>query len=95
MLETVPGHINSEEIKTELESLEGVSEVHDIHIWSITTGTAVLTAHICVDVETMYEANAIVRKAARHLEGKNIAHVTLQLEDGTKECPTGICEHKH
>ena len=48
LLETVPKNVDIAGIKRDLESLEDVKEVHDLHVWSLTTGAALCTAHIAV-----------------------------------------------
>ena len=46
LLEATPTHLDYKEIKKALESLEGIAEVHDLHIWTIASGLPSLSAHI-------------------------------------------------
>ena len=64
--------------------------MHDVHIWSITSGAPVFTAHVVVDDEVFArgESGALLEKLATCLEGHfDVAHSTFQLEPaGRAEC---------
>ena len=78
MLESTPAHISLAAVRAQLEAIPGVESVHDLHVWSVTSGVIALSAH------------AIVREPGRHqhvlehchdaLVLFGITHVTLQLE---------------
>jgi cobalt-zinc-cadmium efflux system protein len=78
LLEAVPGHVSLFEVQRRMLGVSGVSAVHDLHVWTVTSGMVAMSGH------------AIVPELASHpevLEGirlemarLGIAHVTIQLE---------------
>ena len=80
-LDAVPAGIDPHEVETMLRSLEGVVEVHDLHIWGMSTTDVALTAHLirpCHGGE-----DALLATATRQLRERfGIAHATLQVEQG-------------
>jgi len=92
LLERVPKHIDMDSIKGQVLSLPNVEDIHDIHIWSITAGSCLGTAHVIVDVDTIVEGVAILEKVSAIFEKGKVHHVTLQLENSASgKCPTHIC----
>ena len=88
LLEAVPKQIAVEKVIKTLKEINGVEEVHDIHIWTITSGIYALSAHLMVK-DVMVSRSAELLEAANHsLENNyNITHTTLQLECET--CTSG------
>lgn len=77
-LDAVPRSINIDEVRKEILSIEGVIDLHDLHIWAMSTTRIALTAHI--DVEEGSSPN-ILNKIRSHLKEKfYISHTTLQIE---------------
>jgi len=80
-LDAVPAGIDPLEVDAALRSLEGVVEVHDLHIWGMSTTDVALTAHLirpCHGGE-----DALLASATRLLRDRfGIAHATLQVEQG-------------
>ena len=79
LLERVPKHIDMDSIKGQVLSLPNVEDIHDIHIWSITAGACLGTAHVIVDVDTIVEGVAILEKVSAIFEKGKVHHVTLQV----------------
>jgi cobalt-zinc-cadmium efflux system protein len=79
LMEGVPAGIRLQEVGAALARLPGVKSVHDLHVWSISSGQLALSAH--VDVEELQQWPVILERA-RHLvrERFSIGHVTLQPE---------------
>jgi Co/Zn/Cd efflux system component len=70
-----------------MEELEGVTGVHDIHAWSITTGYDALSAHVTADVAVMENPNPVLQRLRDIASSEfDIAHVTIQLEDSMDGC---------
>jgi cobalt-zinc-cadmium efflux system protein len=92
LLEGVPRHINIDEVINDVLGLPGVNEMHDVHIWTITSNIYALSAHLTIDDQMVSQSVDIVRAVRKELaERYNISHTTLQLECGS--CPTGlVCE---
>ncbi len=95
LLEAVPKHIQAEKVIATLKSIPGVDEVHDLHIWTITSGIHALSAHLLIE-DQMVSKSAEIVKTVNHDLAHNfsIAHTTLQLEcEKCESCPDGIiCE---
>jgi cobalt-zinc-cadmium efflux system protein len=87
-LDAVPKHIDPAAVRAHLARLDGVTEVHDLHIWAMSTTDVALTAHLlrpcgCND-------DAVISDATRTLaKDFGIGHVTLQIERGLVEFPCG------
>jgi cobalt-zinc-cadmium efflux system protein len=79
LLEGVPAHLDLEEIRAALAGLDGVKEVHDLHLWSLTEGQESLSGHLVVDGG---RESASVLKSGRELLFRrfDLTHVTLQIE---------------
>lgn len=93
LLEGTPAHINVESVIEVMESVEGVIDVHDLHVWTISSGKDALSAHVTMEV------NASYKRALRALQDMlrsefNIGHVTLQLELADEERSEGIKLYK-
>ena len=85
-LDAVPSGIEPAEVQAYLESLPGVVEVHDLHIWGMSTTEAVLTAHLVLPGLT--DDDALLAKACHELHDRfGIHHATIQLEHGSEDYP--------
>jgi cobalt-zinc-cadmium efflux system protein len=81
LLEATPKHLKLSDISDAILSVEGVKGVHDLHVWTITSGLYALSGHITVFSHTVKEASLIREKVAQKLAGTfGIEHVTLQVE---------------
>ncbi len=77
LMESTPKHINPLHIENDLKKIPGVKEVHDLHIWSVSSKKIALSAHIVA--ETPHNA---LNEAHRLIEKKyDIHHMTIQVED--------------
>lgn len=82
LLEGVPKHIDINKVKESLKSINGVIDVHDIHVWSITSYIHCFSAHLIVESWAIKESNIILNKLKQILKTKyGITHSTLQLEE--------------
>jgi len=80
-LDAVPEGIDMAEVRSCLLELPTVVEVHDLHVWAMSTTQTALTAHLVVREVT--DQNRLLAEAAEELhEHFDIEHATLQLEDG-------------
>lgn len=79
LLESSPGHLDVDEVRTSMNEIEHVTEVHDLHIWTITSGLVALSAHVVC--ESSCNRDIVLARLKRTLENRfNISHVTIQLE---------------
>ncbi len=76
LMESTPGHLNPEQIRADLHTIPGVREVHDLHIWTVSSGRMALSVHIiCDTVDTILStANTLLQ------EKYGIIHTTIQIE---------------
>src|SRR5881392_2518672 len=79
LMEAVPAHIDVETLRLALERVPGTDEVHDLHVWSLTTGRCALSAHAVVNASARDDAilAAMADLCAREFQ---IEHVTIQIE---------------
>ena len=83
-LHAVPKHIHVAQIKNYLAGLEGVKEVHDLHVWGMSTNETAMSAHILMSGK--HPGDVFLKEIAHHLEHDfRIGHTTIQIEigDGT------------
>jgi cobalt-zinc-cadmium efflux system protein len=79
LMEAVPRHIDLDELRRTLEEVPGATEVHDLHVWSLTTGHCALSAHAVVE-EGVTGDHVLAEMNDRLAERFDIHHVTIQLE---------------
>ncbi|MGZ8493398.1 MAG: cation diffusion facilitator family transporter [Gemmatirosa sp.] len=83
LLEGVPDHISLAAVRARLESVGGVESVHDLHVWSVTSGLVAMSAHAVVpDLARQQPALEAMSAAMQEL---GIRHVTVQLEQHSIE----------
>jgi cobalt-zinc-cadmium efflux system protein len=79
LLEQAPAGLEAEEVGRALASAPGVSSVHDLHIWTITSGFAALSAHVLVGADE--DCHARRRELEGMLEERfGLTHTTLQMD---------------
>jgi cobalt-zinc-cadmium efflux system protein len=79
LMEGTPLTINQEEVKTVLESIDGVINVHDLHIWTITSGLDSLSCHILI--QDNKNNQEILQQAINTIKNTfKIEHTTIQIE---------------
>lgn len=75
LMESTPAHLDPSLIKESLETLPGVEESHDLHIWSVSSGKYALSVHlISKDTEVLNQANDLLKAKF------GIIHTTIQVE---------------
>jgi len=79
LMEAVPGHIDLERLRGEMEQVPGTRRVHDLHVWTLTTGRYALSAHAVIDASASGDT---ILESMRELLATRFAvqHVTIQLE---------------
>jgi cobalt-zinc-cadmium efflux system protein len=79
LMESVPGHVDLDRLRADLEGVAGTCRLHDLHVWSLTTGQYALSAHAVVDGSV--DGELVVQEMRRLLASRfHIDHVTIQLE---------------
>jgi cobalt-zinc-cadmium efflux system protein len=83
LLEGTPSHLDLEAVRSALLGLEGVREVHDLHLWSLSSGTESMTGHLVV--RDGVDPQAVLEAGSDMLDKRfGVHHVTLQIESGKK-----------
>jgi len=87
LMEGAPAHIDVDAVRAALCGTPGVREVHDLHVWTITSGMVAMSGHVVVDGTV--EAPDLLRTLADNLRTRfDIAHTTIQIEpSGFEEGP--------
>ncbi|MEK7354093.1 MAG: cation diffusion facilitator family transporter [Chloroflexota bacterium] len=94
LLEAAPKHVSVDEVIEMLKTVPGVDEVHDVHIWTLTSDIHALSAHLIIKDQSVSGSAEIVDKVNHDLSQHfNITHTTLQLEcERCASCPAGnVC----
>ncbi len=94
LLESVPRGLMLNELVAEVMKVKGVRELHDLHVWTITSGLHALSGHLLIDDQQVSEGTEILKEVEEILEHKfGITHITLQLECAA--CGEGlVCQYK-
>ncbi len=79
LMESVPAAIDLDQLRNDMLAVEGTEEVHDLHVWCLTSREFALSAHAVVTAEADHDR--VLSDMHRLLEHKfNIRHMTVQLE---------------
>ena len=78
LLEAAPRHITLAEVRARLEAIPNVESVHDLHVWTVTSGVVAMSAHAIV--REPEEHQAVLENAHEAMQRLGIQHVTVQLE---------------
>jgi cobalt-zinc-cadmium efflux system protein len=81
LLESVPGYLDLSDIVASLEAIEGLDDVHDVHVWKITSGFVALSGHGVIDDPA--EHMRILDEVRDRMRKFGIEHVTFQIEPRT------------
>jgi len=78
LLEAAPSHIPLQEVERRMRGVEGVIAVHDLHVWTLTSGVVAMSGHVVVpDLVSHPRVLAAVQQEVRDI---GIGHVTIQVE---------------
>jgi cobalt-zinc-cadmium efflux system protein len=79
LLEGTPSHINLESVKTDMLKISGVQSIHDLHIWTLTSGLHALSCHAVIsDAESNHK---ILKDLSYKIKDQyHFEHATIQLE---------------
>jgi cobalt-zinc-cadmium efflux system protein len=81
LLESAPSQFDMREILVTLKQLDGVVDVHDLHVWTISTGMDALSGHVVVRDQMLSESSKLLSEINKVLtERYNITHTTIQME---------------
>src|SRR4030088_3305737 len=79
LLEGTPAHINLAAVEAAIMETEGVSDVHDLHVWTITSGREALSAHV-IHAYSISQPNLLKELRSKLLDRFGVDHLTIQME---------------
>jgi cobalt-zinc-cadmium efflux system protein len=90
LLEGTPEGVDYRAVSDSMRAVPGVCAIHDLHIWSLTSGMPLLTAHVEIDKVTAWDDTL---KALKEMLAKDhhIEHVTIQIELDGQSCGDAHC----
>ena len=89
LLEQAPPDVDPDEIGQALAEVEGVRDVHDLHVWTITSGFPALSAHMRIAADA--DHGQVLRRAQERVRTFGIDHTTFQLD---RERPVLLTLHR-
>lgn len=79
LMEGTPANVNADQVEATLLRIPGVKEVHDLHIWTITSGLDALSCHLVV--EDSVDCQSVLQEAIGQIAAEfQIEHTTIQIE---------------
>ncbi len=85
LMESSPPHIDVDEVLEAMRGVDGAAGVHDLHVWTITSGMVALSAHVQPEAE--FDRDDLLKKLSDTLKDRfSISHVTIQIESPAHEC---------
>jgi cobalt-zinc-cadmium efflux system protein len=86
LMERTPAHIKPERLKSKILEIDGVCDIHDVHVWSLCSHIHAMSAHITVDEVNVERTHKLVDRINHVLrEEFEICHTTLQIENRSCE----------
>ena len=90
LMESAPSHIDVDEVRDAMTGIRGVIEVHDLHVWTITSGMETLSAHVVVE-EACYDCGVLAEIRSTLHDRFGIHHMTVQMEtESFQELPARV-----
>jgi cobalt-zinc-cadmium efflux system protein len=78
LMEAVPPHVEMDAILEDLAGIPGLHEVHDVHVWTLTSGFVAIAAHGVIDDPLLHMR--VLEAVQERMRGRGIEHVTFQIE---------------
>lgn len=91
-LTKVPNNINVTELSKHILKIDGVDDVHHVHVWSMDGVNNYATMHV---VSSAGNVSLLKKKIREELEEHDINHVTIEIDEDKDECSDKECEVKH
>ena len=87
LLEGTPTHIDVYELCNDIEAVEGVTLIHDVHVWTITSQSESLSAHVLIDPDHDGDVDELITRIQAIVHDKyGIGHATVQVESSLDGC---------
>lgn len=87
LIEAAPTYIDPEQVKVQMSKIEGVDEVHEFHLWSISVGKLALSAHLTSKVpqQALHKVTEMLKK------DYEFEHITIQVEESSEDLDCVRC----
>jgi cobalt-zinc-cadmium efflux system protein len=85
LMERSPSHLRLEAIETALRALNGVRQVHDLHVWTLSSGKISLSVHLIAEGDVIGSGEILHEATHRLEEDFGISHTTIQVEPAGSE----------
>ena len=90
LMENAPAHVHLDELSKEIGAIPGVVSVHDLHVWTITSGMISMSGHVSIDDTA--ESSTVLNQIKTLLNNKyEIKHSTIQLETAGSTSCNNVC----
>ncbi len=92
-LQSVPSNMNVNNIQAVIKELNGITDIHDFHIWSLDGEYSVVTLHIVVnkDIDSLLKISQIKQDTRNLLTKLDIEHATIEIETENEKCELINC----
>jgi cobalt-zinc-cadmium efflux system protein len=91
-LDAVPKNVDMEKLKAEVMKINGINDIHHIHVWALSTRVNALTAHLIIHENLTASEEHHLKEMVKHeLLHLNIQHATLETERGKGKCEDEKC----
>lgn len=91
LLQSVPEHIDLEALKTELVVVDGVQDIHDLHVWSMDGNYHVASIHVVLVSDNSISSAEVMVAIQQVFEAYHIHHPTIQIESSQQPCNLNEC----
>ncbi|WP_096182879.1 cation diffusion facilitator family transporter [Effusibacillus lacus] len=92
LLEGTPTHIDLRKVKQTMSCVAGVQQVHDLHVWTVSSGFISMSGHVVIDKER--DSQAVLHELGAVLREKfGLAHTTIQIETENLHPEKDHCTH--
>ena len=81
LLEGTPAHINIVSLREQLGRVDGVESVHDLHVWTLTSGVLAMSCHVVAENSNFNRTELLGRVSGVARQSFRIDHTTIQIED--------------
>jgi cobalt-zinc-cadmium efflux system protein len=92
LLEGTPAHVDIVSLQSELRGISGVESVHDLHVWTLTSGVLAMSCHVVIPKGELSRNNVLAEIKGLSRERFHIDHTTVQIEEpGSAESVLDSC----
>jgi len=81
LLEGTPAHINIVNLREQLGKVEGVGSIHDLHVWTLTSGVLAMSCHVVAESDDFNRTELLTRVNGVARQRFRIDHTTIQIEE--------------